>query len=201
MEERKASLEGRRGLAGRAKWTFKGFKPGQLETNERKWVDDAQWRAIYKFDYDDSMTPLQAYYMRAASVHQNIHLHYFLNEEGLESTDAPSGSDFQEGASLGDLADIRDCSAYRSYVALVGGTLDLKENGFKALDKQFRKEIQSTAAVLMERQLRSTIDRSLLSLLNFFKGFLTLEELKKEAGKPLRLIRPLITKEPLLKVK
>lgn len=86
-------------------------------------------------------------------------------------------------------------------MTIVGGTLDLKENGFKALDKQFRKEIQSTAAVLMERQLRSTIDRSLLSLLNFFKGFLTLEELKKETGKPLRLIRPLITKEPILKVK
>jgi hypothetical protein len=80
-----------------------------------------------------------------------VHLHYFLNEEGLESTDAPTGSDFQEGASLSDLVDIRDCAAYRSYATTVGGTTETRDNGYKALDKQLRRDIQASAAVLMER--------------------------------------------------
>jgi hypothetical protein len=58
VEESKAAIEGRRGLAGRGNWTLKGFKAGQTEKSERRWVDDAVWRAVYQFDYDDKMTPL-----------------------------------------------------------------------------------------------------------------------------------------------
>jgi len=40
------------------------------------------------------------------------------------------------------------------------------------------------------------VDRSVKTLRSFFVGFLTLEQLKQAAGgKPLRLVRPLITKE------
>ena len=50
----------------------------------------------------------------------------------------------------------------------------------------------------MRHQLRELTDRSVSSLRNFFTGFLTLEELKKEAGQPLRKVRPLVTKDSLM---
>jgi len=196
-EDRKASIEGRKGMAGRGKWTFKGFKAGQTEKSERRWVDDAVWRSVYQFDYDSNMTPLQAYYMRSAAVIQNVHLNYFLNEDGLECTDILGAEDLQERVSVRDLADIRENLAYRSFVNMVGGSIDLKENGYKALDKAFRREIKQSAAILMENQLRGVIDRTLNTLRNFFKGFLTLEQLKEETGStPLRYVRPLVTQEP-----
>ena len=56
------------------------------------------------------------------------------------------------------------------------------------------------AGNLMQYQLREIIDRSVRTLRNFFKGFLTLDQLKEAAGgKPLRLIRPLLTNEAVLK--
>jgi len=33
------------------------------------------------------MTPLQSYMMRTASAHQNVHLYYFVDEEGMGMTD------------------------------------------------------------------------------------------------------------------
>ena len=141
-------------------------------------MGDAVWRAVYQFDYDDKMTPLQAYYMRSAAVIQNIHLSYFLNEEGMECTDILGEGDLLEGAGIKDLSDIRDSHSYRAFVKLVGGSLDLKENGYKALTKPFRRDIKQSAGILMETQLRTVIDRTITTLRNFFKGFLTLEQLK-----------------------
>lgn len=47
---------------------------------------------------------------------------------------------------------------------------------------------------LMELQLRAVVARSVRALGNFFKGFLTLEELKKAVGgRPIRQIRPTLT--------
>ena len=69
IEQQKVSKMGNQGMAARGKWTFSGFKAGQKEKSQRKWVDDAVWRAIYEFDYDYTMTPLQSYYMRAAAYH------------------------------------------------------------------------------------------------------------------------------------
>lgn len=44
--------------------------------------------------------------------------------------------------------------------------------------------------------MREVVDRSVSTLRNFFEGFLTLDQLKRAAGgKPLRLIRPLVTRE------
>lgn len=139
-----------RGMGAKGKWTFRGYKPGQLETNERRWVDDAAWRAIYAFKYDNKMTPLQAYYMRAAAVHQNVHLHYFLNEEGQECTDVMSASDWQEDVGLRQLPDIRDCSAYRSYIGIIGGDLDLSTNGYEELSKEQRRELKFAAGNMMQ---------------------------------------------------
>jgi hypothetical protein len=88
--------------------------------------------------------------MRSAALIQNIHLSYFLNEEGLECTDVLGAEDLLEGAGIKDLADIRDSHTYRAFVKLVGGSLDLKENGYKALDKPFRREIKQSGGILME---------------------------------------------------
>jgi hypothetical protein len=135
--------------------------------------------------------------MRSAAVIQNIHLSYFLNEDGLECTDVLSAEDLLEGGGIKDLADIRDNHAYRAFVNLVGGSLDLKENGYKALVKSFRRDIKQSGGILMEKQLRTVVDRSLVTLRNFFRGFLTLNQLKEEVGnKPLRFVRPLVTEEP-----
>lgn len=174
-DEQRIAKEGNKGLAAQGKWTFCGYKPGQRETSERRWVDDAVWRAIYQFDCDQEKTPLQAYYMRAAAVHSNVHLHYFLNEKGLECTDVPAMADLNEEAALRDLADIRDCTAYRAFQGLIGGQLELKENGYEALSKEQRRELKFAAGNLMQYQLREIVDRSVKTLRNFFKGFLTLE--------------------------
>ena len=53
VEQQRASKEGNKGMAAKGKWTFSGYKAGQVEKSQRKWVDDAVWRAIYQFDYDD----------------------------------------------------------------------------------------------------------------------------------------------------
>ena len=45
-------------------------------------------------------------------------------------------SDLNEDATLRDLADIRDCTAYRAFQGLIGGQLDLRENGYEALAKE-----------------------------------------------------------------
>jgi len=196
-DQLKASKEGNQGMAARGKWTFSGFKAGQKETSQRKWVDDAVWRQVYEFDYDEQMTPLQAYYMRAAAVHQNVHLHYYLDEEGLESTDAPAPADGCEDVRLRDLADIRDCSAYRAFVSLGGGQVDLNEDGYKSLAKEDRQELKFVGGNLMGLQLREVVDRSVRKLRNFFGGFLTLDQLKDAVGgQPLRRVRPLVTREP-----
>jgi hypothetical protein len=149
VDQQRMSTEGNKGLAARGKWTFCGYKPGQRENTERRWVDDAVWRAFYQFDCDQEKTPLQAYYMRAAAVHSNVHLHYFLNESGLECTDVPAMNDLNEDATLRDLADIRDCTAYRAFQGLIGGQLDLRENGYEALAKEQRRELKFAAGNLM----------------------------------------------------
>ena len=137
--------------------------------------------------------------MRAAAVHQNVHLHYYLDEEGLESTDAPALADVCEDACLRDLADIRDSSAYRAFMKLIGGQVDLNEDGYKSLAKDYRQELKFIGGNLMEIQLREVVDRSVRTLRNFFKGFLTLDQLERNVGgRPLRRVRPLITKEPKL---
>ena len=89
--------------------------------------------------------------------------------------------------------DIRDSPAYHAYVALIsGGDVNYNKNGYKALAKPYRQEIKFVAGNLMEVQLREIITKSVQTLGNFIKGFLTLEELKAVTGKPIRKIRPLV---------
>ena len=183
------------GRAGRGRWTYTGYRAGKDEEEQRRWVKDEVWRSIYEFDYDHKLSPLQAYYMRSASVHQNVHLQYYVNEKGLESTDILDPAHLCEDVTDKDLVDIRDSPAYHAYLALAGGgEVNYRQNGYKALNKQYRREIKFAGGNLMEIQLREIVSRSVRTLGNFFKGFLTLEELKKAVGgKTIRQVRPLIT--------
>lgn len=107
-------------------------------------------RQVHQFQYDKQMTQLQSYYFRAASVHQNVHLSYFLNEEGQESTDVLSPNELKLDLGLNELPDIRDCSAHRAFVRLIGGDLDLRQNGYKELSKEQRSELKFAAGNLMQ---------------------------------------------------
>ena len=73
------------------------------------------------------MTKLQAYYMRAAAVHQNIHINYYLIEDGLECADLLTDSSLHnsEDVTIELLADIRDCPQHKKYLAQQGEVLDL----------------------------------------------------------------------------
>jgi hypothetical protein len=194
QQARKEASGGGRAAAG--KWTFKGYKPAKTEESARRWVKEEVLTQVHEFDYSEHMTPLQQYYFRVASVHANVHLGYFLNEEGLESTDVLGSRDTLSEHGIQDLPDTRDCAAYRSFVQLVGADLDMRANGYKQLSKEQRSELKFAAGHLMQSQLRETVDRSVRTLRNFFVGFLTLDQLRSAAGnKPLRMIRPLITPE------
>ena len=65
-----------------------------------------------------------------------MHLGYFLNEAGMECTDIPAADALFPEVGLGELHDIRDCAAYKAYTQLFGGTLDLREDGYKELGKE-----------------------------------------------------------------
>ena len=44
-------------------------------------------RRVQEFDHDGNKSLYQAYCMRTASLHQNVHLQYYIADEGMESTD------------------------------------------------------------------------------------------------------------------
>jgi hypothetical protein len=83
-------------------------------------VPDEDWDKIYKFDYNSKMTPYHQYCFRTGSFHSNVHLHYFHNEDGLESTDIIESRDLMPEYLWDNLADIRDSVAYEAYLALIG---------------------------------------------------------------------------------
>lgn len=112
----------------------------------------------------------------------------------MESTDVMDSDCLFEDTEIQELLDIRDCSAYQDYLALNGKTLDFfSQNGYKNLDKQYRAELKRVAGIVMQNQLREIVDRSMNQVKNFFKGFLTVEEMRLKAGvRPLRIIRPVV---------
>lgn len=105
----------------------------------------------------------------------------------MDSTDILDSSDLCHFVSEKDLFDIRDSPAYHAYVALLNGEdINYNKNGYKALSKKYRREIKFVSGNLMEIQLRKIVIKSVESLGNFFKGFLSLEELKQVTGMPIR---------------
>jgi hypothetical protein len=109
----------------------------------------------------------------------------------MESTDILNQSELHHRVSEKDLFDIRDSPAYHAYITLIsGGEVNYNKNGYKALSKQDRREIKFVSGNLMEIQLREIVIKSVNTLGNFFKGFLTLDELKAVTKEPIRIIRP-----------
>mmetsp|Transcript_43574 Transcript_43574/g.42063 ORF Transcript_43574/g.42063 Transcript_43574/m.42063 type:complete len:126 (+) Transcript_43574:293-670(+) len=95
---------------------------------------------------------------------------------------------------LENLVDIRENSAYIAFVSMIGGYVNFEENGYDILAKEYKRELKYSSGNLMKIQLREMIDRSVESLVNYFKGFITMDKLKKVIGmKPLRIIRPIVT--------
>lgn len=79
---------------------------------------------------------------------------------------------------------------------MIGGYINFEENGYDILAKEYKRELKYSSGNLMKLQLREMVDKSVETLLNFFKGFITFDKLKKVIGnKPLRIIRPLVTKD------
>ena len=125
--------------------------------------------------------------MRTASVHQNV-LHRFFRVEPSSQHDAVV-DDYNEGTTLDDLIDIRESDAYIAFVSMVGGFTNYEENGYDILSKEYKRELKYAAGNLMRIQLRQMVDDSVKTLLNFFRGFKTFEQLKEKSQNfgPLRL--------------
>ena len=62
---------------------------------------------------------------------------------------------------------------------MIGGYINFEENGYEILAKEYKRELKYAAGNLMKLQLRELVDKSVATLSNFFKGFLTYEKLKK----------------------
>lgn len=92
------------------------------------------------------------------------------------------------------MIDIRENSAYIAFVSMIGGYINFEENGYDILAKEYKRELKYAAGNLMRVQLREMVDKSVDGLLNFFKGFISLDKIMKQS-QPLRLVRPIITKE------
>lgn len=97
---------------------------------------------------------------------------------------------------LEDLVDIRENSAYIAFVSMIGGYINFEENGYEILAREYKRELKYAAGNLMRLQMREVIDKSIETIHNFYKGFLTYDKLKKAVdNKTLRQIRIFVTKD------
>lgn len=53
-----------------------------------------------------------------------------------------------------DLIDIRESIAYQHFVKKMDRELNLKENGYEGLNKEFKRELKYAAGNLMHLQMR-----------------------------------------------
>jgi hypothetical protein len=99
----------------------------------------------------------QGYCLRTAAAHQNVPLKIFCIKDGFSCKD--NFSDFIENTTLDKLEDIRNNSAYISYVRMQNcGNINFDENGYETLSKEFKRELKYSAGNLMKTQLRSMVD-------------------------------------------
>jgi hypothetical protein len=86
--------------------------------------------------------------MRTATVHQHVHLHYFLTEEGFEANAIPDS--YNDDIEIDDLVDVRENSAYIAFVSMIGGYINFEENGYEILAKEYKRELKYAAGNLMK---------------------------------------------------
>ena len=72
---------------------------------------------------------------------------------------------------MDDLYDIRESGSYQCFMRKVFADVNLRENGYESLNKDFKREIKYAAGNLMHLQARQIVDRSLQVLVEFFEGF------------------------------
>jgi hypothetical protein len=94
--------------------------------------------------------------------------------------------------------DIRESIQYKKFVEYISGGSIQEEiaggNGYEILAKEYKRELKYTAGNLMQLQLRSLVQKSVDTLVNFFQGFPTLSLLRRALkDTQLRELRPLIT--------
>ena len=74
---------------------------------------------------------------------------------------------------------------------MIGGISSLEDDGYRILSKEYKREIKYSSGNLMQLHLRSVINQAVETVLNYFRGFPTLRQLKKTlANQPLRRLRP-----------
>lgn len=134
-------------------------------------------------DNDESSTPLQQYYNRRDTMRNQI--------PGFELNAVCT--DLKENETLDDLLDIRECVAYQRFVRKFGRDLNLKENGYISLPKEYRRELKYAAGNLIRRQAREVVDRSIEICVNFFSGFKSFRQLQQ-----LQQIRVSPVKQPMI---
>jgi hypothetical protein len=126
-------------------------------------------------------------------VHNQISLTRFEIESGFNIDDIPE--DYLNETEVDELIDVRENSAYIAFVSMIGGYINFEENGYEILAKEYKRELKYAAGNMMKLFLREVIDKSVETLLNFFKGFKSVNKIIKLANdKPMRKIRPIITK-------
>ena len=91
---------------------------------------------------------MQRYFTRTATVHQNVHLNYFMLEDGMEMGAIPDA--YRDELELEDLVDVRENSAYIAFVSMIGGYINFEENGYDILAKEYKRELKYSAGNLMK---------------------------------------------------
>ena len=95
---------------------------------------------------------MQQYYTITGASHHNLHLNYFLLEEGFQVGAVPFA--FHDHLDLDALLDIRENSAYLAFVSMIGGFVNFEESGYSILTKEYKRELKYSAGNLMKLQLR-----------------------------------------------
>jgi hypothetical protein len=132
-----------------------------------------------------SSSPLQQYYYRSEL--QSV--------PGFQINSVLSEGDLHETDTLEELRDLRENVPYQKFVKKLGLNLNLGQNGYENLKKEYKTELKYAAGNLMHLQLRSVINRSIKVFVSFFKGFKTYGQLQQLGQiKKMRHIVPPVTK-------
>ena len=99
-------------------------------------------------DVETKMDLYQQYCLRTACVHQNVLLKFFRVAKGFHLDSVVD--DFNEETLLEDLVDIRESDAYVAFVQMVGSSINLEENGYDVLTKEYKRELKYAAGNLMK---------------------------------------------------
>lgn len=140
-----------RGLQN-GKWTFSGYIEGSKDQNI---IEE-------EITHNDDLILNYLYSTQQACSKDRV-------KNGLEFNSMLE--DLLNTLSMDDLVDIRENSAYVSFVQLIGGYINYEEDGYEILAREYKRELMYSGGNLIEIQLREMIDRSIAEVVNFFEAF------------------------------